>query len=500
MLWLSWSYLNAKYYTIKKTVLYIHIYMALHGSKIFRRDMKWVLISFILLSAYVTSSHQYTSQKTTPAFNDTKGVDHDNDHAKVFYKHTWPGMKFGWRIIVGTIIGFLGSSFGTVGGVGGGGIFVPMLTLIIGFDAKSATAISKFMITGGAGATVLYNLKKRHPTLDLPVIDYDLALLFQPMLMLGISLGVAFNVIFPDWMITSLLIIFFTGISINAFLKGVSTWKKESLTKKEAKEKSQLNDTRRIEDATLDLQAEESVNESQTNTNPPRKKVSVIENVYWKELGLLFSVWIMILALQIGKNYTTTCSVAYWILNLLQVPVAVGVSSYEAVLLYKGKRVIASKGDQQTNWSVKQLILYCSIGIIAGIVGGLLGLGGGFILGPLFIGLGIPPQVSSATSTFAMTFSASMSVVEYYLLKRFPIPYALYFVAVATIAALVGQHLVRKLIALLGRASIIIFILALTVFVSGISLGGTGIANLIKRIENKEYMGFGDLCTYRVRN
>jgi len=69
------------------------------------------------------------------------------------------------------------------------------------------------MITGGAGATVLYNLKQRHPTLDLPVIDYNLALLFQPMLMLGISLGVAFNVIFPDWMITSLILIFFTGKS-----------------------------------------------------------------------------------------------------------------------------------------------------------------------------------------------------------------------------------------------------------------------------------------------
>lgn len=32
-------------------------------------------------------------------------------------------------------------------------------------------------------------------------------------------------------------------------------------------------------------------------------------------------------------------------------------------------------------------------------------------------------QVSSATATFAMTFSASMSVIEYYLLKRFPVPY-----------------------------------------------------------------------------
>ena len=52
-------------------------------------------------------------------------------------------MKFGWKIIVGTLIGILGGAFGSVGGVGGGGFFVPMLILIIGFDAKSATAISK---------------------------------------------------------------------------------------------------------------------------------------------------------------------------------------------------------------------------------------------------------------------------------------------------------------------------------------------------------------------
>lgn len=48
---------------------------------------------------------------------------------------------------------------------------------------------------------------------------------------------------------------------------------------------------------------------------------------------------------------------------------------------------------------------------------------------------------------------------------------ALYFVLVATIAALVGQHLVRKVIAILGRASLIIFILAATIFISAISLG-----------------------------
>lgn len=52
-------------------------------------------------------------------------------------------MEFGWKIVVGSIVGFFGAALGSVGGVGGGGIFVPMLTLIVGFDPKSSTAISK---------------------------------------------------------------------------------------------------------------------------------------------------------------------------------------------------------------------------------------------------------------------------------------------------------------------------------------------------------------------
>ncbi|WVY92073.1 hypothetical protein V8G54_037587 [Vigna mungo] len=84
---------------------------------------------------------------------------------------------------------------------------------------------------GAALSTVYYNLNIRHPTLDLPVIDYDLALLIQPMLMLGISIGVVFNVVVADWMVTILLIILFLGTSAKAFCKGVETWKKETIVK-----------------------------------------------------------------------------------------------------------------------------------------------------------------------------------------------------------------------------------------------------------------------------
>ncbi|KHG13748.1 Flavonol synthase/flavanone 3-hydroxylase [Gossypium arboreum] len=300
---------------------------------------------------------------------------------------------------------------------------------------------------GAAASTVYYNLKLRHPTLDMPIIDYDLALLIQPMLMLGISIGVAFNVIFADWMVTVLLIILFVGTSTKAFFKGVETWKKETILKQEAARRLESNGT-----------SSENVDyrplPSGPNTVPPKDNT--------------------------GQK----------------IPVSVAVSAYEAVSLYKGNRAIASKGEQGSNFQAHQLVSYCFFGVLAGIVGGLLGLGGGFIMGPLFLELGIPPQVSSATATFAMTFSSSMSVVEYYLLKRFPVPYALYFTAVATFAAFVGQHVVRRLIIVFGRASLIIFILAFTIFVSAVSLGGVGISNMIDKIHHNEYMGFENLCKY----
>jgi len=67
------------------------------------------------------------------------------------------------------------------------------------------------MVTGAAISTVFFNLKLRHPTLDIPMIDYDLVLLNAPVIILGISIGVVLSVVFADWMITVLLIIIFIG-------------------------------------------------------------------------------------------------------------------------------------------------------------------------------------------------------------------------------------------------------------------------------------------------
>lgn len=64
---------------------------------------------------------------------------------------------------------------------------------------------------GASAASVWYNLNVRHPCREVPIIDYDLALLFQPMLMLGITFGVSLSVVFPYWLITILIIVLFLG-------------------------------------------------------------------------------------------------------------------------------------------------------------------------------------------------------------------------------------------------------------------------------------------------
>uniref|UniRef100_A0A452XFS6 Sulfite exporter TauE/SafE family protein n=1 Tax=Aegilops tauschii subsp. strangulata TaxID=200361 RepID=A0A452XFS6_AEGTS len=391
-------------------------------------------------------------------------------------------MKFGWRIVLGSFIGFFGAAFGSVGGVGGGGIFVPMLTLIIGFDPKSSAAMSKLYC----------NLKLKHPTLDMPMIDYDLALLIQPMLMMGVSIGVICNVIFPEWLVTILLIILFLVTAIKAFLKGVEAWKKETMIRREAKAKQleKSNEDTRYTPPPIgpDPAAE--------TKKPTDEAVSIWKNIYWKEFGLLASVWVAFLTLQVTKNYVATCSTWYWVLTVLQIPVSVGVSMYQAASLVQGKRALSSRANNQTSPKAHQILVYCFFGVTAGVLAGLLGVGGGVVMGPLFLELGIHPQVSSATASFAMMFSSSMAAVEYYLLKRFPVPYALFFTSLTFVAAIVGQRVARKLVNWLGRASFIIFILSSMIFVSAISLGGVGISKTTHKMARHEYMGFGNICNY----
>ncbi|KAI5319543.1 hypothetical protein L3X38_039251 [Prunus dulcis] len=222
-------------------------------------------------------------------------------------------------------------------------------------------------------------------------------------LFINILMTIEPMLMFADWMVTVLPIILFLRRAAKALMKGVETWKKETMMKNVRKQKSSWSRSPNL-----------MVLEKTTNHY-------LVVLLHCKMSRCLYHTtftrrsYRCLLYLNFVRTYIETCSTVFWVLNSLQVPIAVSVTFFEAICLCKGTRVIASKGKEITNWKLHQIFLYCSCGIVAGMVGGLLGLGGGFILGPPFHELGIPPQVASATSTFAMLFSSSMSVVQYYL-------------------------------------------------------------------------------------
>ncbi|XP_020572233.1 sulfite exporter TauE/SafE family protein 4 isoform X2 [Phalaenopsis equestris] len=308
----------------------------------------------------------------------------------------WPKLEANWRSALATIIGFLGSAFGTVGGVGGGGIFVPMLNLIVGFDTKSAAALSKCMIMGASASSVWYNLRVLHPSKEVPIIDYDLALLFQPMLMLGITIGVALSVVFPYWLISVLIIILFLGTSSRSFFKGIQMWKEETIVKMETenREKEAKARSERSSDVIMD-----SVYEPLLAPPPEKSGIEILLiNLRWKGIFVLVLVWLSFLLLQVLKNGTEDCSTIFWLLNILQFPAALSVFGWEAVRLWRESRARRQRGDwacvceASIEWSALQLILCALCGLLGGTVGGLLGSGGGFVLGPLLLEIGVVPQ------------------------------------------------------------------------------------------------------------
>lgn len=152
----------------------------------------------------------------------------------------WPKLELNWRVALAVVLGTLGASLCSAGGVGGGGLFIPLFNLLIGFDAKSAAALSNFMIFGGSLANVGWNLQQEHPFLaGQPLIDFDVALLLQPNMLLGISIGVICNVVLPSWFIILEFVVTLGYTTRRCFRSGLLRWRNETKLLQEEKEKTE---------------------------------------------------------------------------------------------------------------------------------------------------------------------------------------------------------------------------------------------------------------------
>merc|ERR1712012_921232 len=142
------------------------------------------------------------------------------------HKHLFEGSA---GVDVGAgILFFIISGLALSAGIGGGGLYVPLLMVVLDFNVRQATAVSQACLSGGAATALIYNLRQRHPSGLKPMIDYDLVLLMGPCLLAGALLGSALNALAPGWVVLVLLMVILTYSAYKALAKAIETWRKEA--------------------------------------------------------------------------------------------------------------------------------------------------------------------------------------------------------------------------------------------------------------------------------
>lgn len=137
-------------------------------------------------------------------------------------------------VVIAGVLCFVAASISNAGGIGGGGLFIPILTIVARLDLKTASTYSAFMVTGGSSANVMYHMISASPKYGAQsFIDYDICFLSEPFMLLGVSIGVMCNIMFPEWLITILCSAFLAWSTFKTFKCGVGKWKLETEERKE---------------------------------------------------------------------------------------------------------------------------------------------------------------------------------------------------------------------------------------------------------------------------
>jgi hypothetical protein len=111
-------------------------------------------------------------------------LDSREDHREHVHKHVFeeahkPLFPLDTSDQIGFVFAVMGLMVAAGGGIGGGGILVPIYILVMGFSPKHAIPLSNITVLGGALANMALNVQKRHPMVDRPLVDWDLILVME---------------------------------------------------------------------------------------------------------------------------------------------------------------------------------------------------------------------------------------------------------------------------------------------------------------------------------
>jgi uncharacterized membrane protein YfcA len=119
------------------------------------------------------------------------------------------------------------------------------------------------------------------------------------------------------------------------------------------------------------------------------------------------------------------------------------------------------------NKSILKVVAYT---FIAGLLGGIVGIGGGIILSPLFLQMNMLPRVVANTNQYLVLISTLSVTSQFLYMGIMNIPYAVYLGLIQLLGAYLGVTQVNRIVKLTGRESVIVIILTFVLFIALLSL------------------------------
>jgi hypothetical protein len=123
------------------------------------------------------------------------------------------------RDVIGFMLASLGVTLGSSGGIGGGGIVVPVYIIAIGLSPRVAIPLGSVTVLGGSLASLMLNWRRRHPLADRPVIDWDLILVMEPLVLVGALLGAIVHRVVSEKFLTVLLVFLLSVVAHSTLAK-----------------------------------------------------------------------------------------------------------------------------------------------------------------------------------------------------------------------------------------------------------------------------------------
>lgn len=235
----------------------------------------------------------------------------------------------------------------------------------------------------------------------------------------GASIGTFVNTIAPTWLLCVLLVFILTATGIRTLQKAIGAGRQEWWFP-HGRERVALLGVTNSNSTFRD--ASSSRSGAATGAHHHHHHEAKVD-IPWKKIGTLFGLFVGIVVLSLlqgGKQFASPIGISqdsflYPIVAFLPI-IFLTVFSH-----YSMKNVMQTFQKQQNpyyilspdeiQWTPRSIRYFPILSILAGMVSGMFGIGGGIINGPLLLEIGIEPSAASAMTATTVLFSSASTFI-----------------------------------------------------------------------------------------